>query len=80
MGKILIIKNTDFSQVAIEKVNPQHGVTISVNVVPVGSGTASGAGEYITGETVTLVATASTGYKFSQWNAGTTSSTKTFIA
>jgi hypothetical protein len=80
MGKILIIKNTDFSQVAIEKVNPQHGVTISVNVVPVGSGTASGAGEYITGETVTLVATASTGYKFSQWNDGTTSSTKTFIA
>lgn len=80
MGKILIIKNTDFSQVAIEKVNPQHGVTISVNVVPIGSGTVSGAGEYITGETVTLVATASTGYKFSQWNDGTTSSTKTFIA
>jgi hypothetical protein len=41
--------------------------TISASLSPVGSGTITGAGDYNADETVTLTATANTGYTFLNW-------------
>ena len=43
---------------------------VSVVVSPTGSGTVSGAGEYITGATCTLTATPNAGYQFDHWEVG----------
>lgn len=44
--------------------------TITATIDPSGSGTVTGAGQYQEGATVTLVATAGDGYKFSGWQEG----------
>lgn len=44
--------------------------TISTSVSPSGSGSVSGGGSYTDGSTVTLTATANSGYAFSQWSDG----------
>lgn len=59
-------------------------VRISTTVQPSGGGTASGAGTYQRGDTVTVTATANSGYTFTGWYAGgqqvSTSATYTFEA
>ena len=58
--------------------------TISASVEPSGSGTISGSGTYNSGDSVSLVATAETGYEFTNWTENgttvSTSSTYTFTA
>lgn len=58
----------------------QQGVKVAVNVTPNGGGTVTGAGEYVSGDTCTLVATPSTGYGFSRYeiNGQTVSSNRTY--
>lgn len=58
----------------------QQGVKVAVNVTPNGGGTVTGAGEYVSGDTCTLVATPSTGYGFSRYeiNGSTVSSNATY--
>lgn len=48
------------------------GYTIKTSSTPAAGGTVSGAGDYETGTTATLKATASTGYIFESWLEGTT--------
>ena len=43
-------------------------VTIAITIEPTGGGTATGAGTYAKGDSVTLQATAAAGYSFSRWN------------
>lgn len=74
MGKILIINDADFSQVAIEQVTPGDSVKIRTNVIPNNAGYTSGQGTYSIGETATLWAGANNGYKFTQWSDGIISS------
>lgn len=58
----------------------QQGFKVVVNVTPNGGGTVTGAGEYVSGDTCTLVATPSTGYGFSRYeiNGSTVSSNSTY--
>lgn len=79
MGKILIIKGADFSKNAIESVTPSM-VVIKTSVIPSGGGTVSGAGNYVLGSSVTLTATANSGYVFSRWSDGVTTASRTFTA
>lgn len=79
MGKILIIKGADFSKNAIESVIPSM-VIIKTSVTPDGGGTVSGAGSYASGTSVTLTATANSGYVFSKWSDGVTTASRTIIA
>lgn len=78
MGKILIIKGADFSEVAVDVVTPSGGdVVITVKASPTAGGTVSGGGSYNEGDEVTLVATPKSGYAFSQWSDGVTTATRT---
>lgn len=79
MGKILIIKGADFSKNAIESVTPSM-VIIKTSVTPDGGGTVSGAGSYISGTSVTLTATANSGYVFSKWADGVKTASRTITA
>ena len=58
----------------------QQGVKVAVNVTPNGSGTVTGAGEYVSGDTCTLRATPATGYGFSRYEieGSTVSSNATY--
>ncbi len=58
----------------------QQGVKVAVNVIPNGGGTVTGAGEYVSGDTCTLVATPNAGYGFSHYeiNGQTVSSNRTY--
>ena len=76
MGKILVIKGADFSAVAVGKVIPGTKVQITVVASPTGGGTVTGSGGYAEGTTVTITATAATGYKFSKWSDGDTNATR----
>ena len=51
--------------------------TISTSVSPSGSGSVSGGGSYENGKSVTLRATAYSGYTFKQWSDGNTSNPRT---
>lgn len=78
MGKVLIIKGADFSGNAVANVL-QSIVVIKTSVTPAGGGTISGAGSYVSGTSVTLTATANSGYAFSKWSDGVTTPTRTVI-
>ena len=77
MGKILVIKGADFSEVAVGKVNPWTKVRITVLATPQEGGTTTGSGSYDVGSQVTISATAASGYTFIQWNDGDTNPTRT---
>lgn len=77
MGKTLIIKGADFSQVAVAQT--EIGVDIFTEVTPAGGGSVSGGGYYSSGTTVELVATPNTGYKFSKWSDGVLTAIRTII-
>ena len=51
--------------------------TITVNANPTTGGTVTGGGSYPYGATVTLTATANSGYSFLRWNDGNTSNVRT---
>lgn len=78
MGKILVIKGADFSEVAVGKVDPVEGkITITVKASPAGGGTVSGSGNYDRGQQVQISAVAASGYKFVQWSDGDKNATRT---
>lgn len=51
----------------------ESALTVTALVAPVGSGTVTGAGEYVSGTTCTLTATPDNGYTFNHWEIGGTS-------
>lgn len=55
-------------------------IQITTSVSPAGSGSVTGAGSYQYGQTVTLTATANTGYEFVNWSNGSTQNPYTFTA
>lgn len=77
MGKILIIKGTDFSVVSIEKVKlvPEK-VNITVVASPNDGGTVTGSGVYDEGTIVTIAATPNKYFAFSEWDDGDTNPTR----
>ena len=78
MGKVLIIKGADFSEVAVAQITPS-GNKIRINVVatPSGGGTVTGGGLYEEGTSVQITAVANTGYTFVSWSDGNTNATRT---
>lgn len=79
MGKILIIKGADFSQNAVEKIDPPTPGTVEITVVasPAGGGTVTGGGRYAEGAEVVITATANSGYTFVKWSDENTSASRT---
>ena len=62
-------------------VNPTpSAITISVASANPTMGSASGSGNYVEGATVTLTATANSGYHFTQWNDGNTQNPRQITA
>ena len=53
--------------------NTQTKKTLKVNLLPPQGGSVKGAGTYDAGSSVTVEATANAGFKFSQWDDGSTS-------
>ena len=78
MGKVLIIKGSDFSKVAVNTVELIiDKITIFVEASPSDGGTVTGGGRYDEGATVQISATANTGYQFLRWSDGDTNTTRT---
>lgn len=65
--------------------NPEDAPTadgkfaITASTSPEGAGTITGTGRYATGESVSLQATANSGYKFSEWSDGVTDNPRTIV-
>ena len=80
MGKILIIKNADFSSVAVERINTEiQKIKITVIANPSDKGNVTGSGVYEEGTQITITATPTPGNRFVQWNDGNTDVTRTVI-
>lgn len=80
MGKILIIKGADFSDVAVSKTeiitNP---VVLTLRVSPDNSGVVTGGGTYKEGTSVDISATPNRGYRFKQWSDLDTHPSRTVV-
>lgn len=78
MGKVLIIKGADFSEVAVAQITPSgNKIRLTVAASPSGGGTVTGGGLYEEGTSVQITAVANTGYTFVSWSDGNTSATRT---
>ena len=75
-GKALVIKGADFSAVAVAFIGGDTA-TITLNVNNNIYGSVSGGGTYRVGTTVTISATANTGYSFVSWSDGNTNASRT---
>ena len=74
MGKVLIIKDADFSAVAISK-DP----VLTLKVSPDNSGVVSGGGSYPIGTSVAISASPNPGYRFKQWSDSDTQPSRTIV-
>lgn len=77
MGKIIVIKDADFSEVKVAQVvisNVESEIICEGS--PVSGGTVTGGGTYMQGDTATLTAVPSQGFLFSHWSDGNTSTTR----
>lgn len=80
MGKILIIKNANFSSVAVERINTEiKKIKITVIANLSDKGNVTGSGIYEEGTQITITATPTRGNRFVQWNDGNTNATRTVI-
>ena len=69
----MMINNITITQTAI----PGQNYTITVQSANPTMGTVTGGGTYASGSTVTISATANSGYHFTQWSDGNTNATRT---
>lgn len=78
-GKTLIIKGADFSSVAINTVTPPTPTTATITVTTNNAayGSVTGGGSYNIGASITISATANSGYRFVRWSDGNTSASRT---
>lgn len=79
MGKILIIKDADFSSVAIGKVELVDNPVLTLRVSPDNSGVVSGGGSYPIGTSVAISASPNPGYRFKQWSDLDTHPSRTIV-
>lgn len=81
MGKTLIIKGADFSDVAIDKVDlPVYNpVVLTLRVSPDNSGVVTGGGTYQKDTSVDISATPNKGYRFNQWSDSNTQPSRTVV-
>lgn len=78
MGKVLVIGNANFSNVAVKKVDFLKGTYIKITPTLKGADSlVSGDGFYTIGETATLSAASNVVYSFVKWSDGVTDSTRT---
>ena len=69
MGKLLIIKDADFSNVKVDKVTPIRGqVNITVVASPTRGGIVSGSGRYAEGDAIEISAVAKEDSTFIKWS------------
>ena len=77
MGKYLVIKNSDFSNVSVEHITPMLNVfNIIAKPFQPNAGTVTGSGDYSSGTVVELSATPNENISFVQWNDGNNQSTR----
>lgn len=79
MGKVLIIKNADFSENAVETIDIRESFVLSVSANPSEGGTITGAGEYYSGTEVSVQAVANEGYGFDEWSDGISANPRTVV-
>ena len=77
MGKLLIIKGADFSQVAVDTITTGGRIRINVVANPSIAGTVTGGGLYNEGDEIQISAVPAAGYMFTRWNDGDTNATRT---
>lgn len=78
MGKVLVINNADFSNVAVKRVTFQRGCYINVIAsLNEASSLVSGSGFYPIGSTATISATSEKYYTFVKWSDGNTNAERT---
>ena len=75
MGRIVVIRDADYSQVALD-----HVININVDVASSGGGSVSGGGAYELGEEFSISAVPAEGFRFVQWSDGDTSIVRTLTA
>lgn len=68
---------TRFDSITFTLQGQTQEYTITTSVTPTGTGTVTGGGTYPEGTSVTLTATANSGYTFSQWQDGSTANPRT---
>lgn len=79
MGKVLIIKNADFSENAVETIDIRESYVLSVSANPSEGGTITGAGEYYSGTEVSVRAVPNEGYSFDGWSDGISTNPRTVV-
>lgn len=81
MGKTLIIKGADFSDVAIDKSDlpVSNPVVLTLRVSPDNSGVVTGGGTYQKDTSVDISATPNKGYRFNQWSDSNTQPSRTVV-
>lgn len=79
MGKMLIIKDADFSAVALDVVEPITPIDIKISVFasPINGGSVTGGGYYEPGTEVEISAISNTGWNFIEWDDGDTNAIRT---
>ena len=68
---------TRFDSITFNLQGQAQEYTITTNVTPAGAGAVTGGGTYPEGTSVTLTATANSGYTFNQWQDGSTANPRT---
>ena len=77
---VVVMSDTTFTAFFEENDSTQTYYTVTAEVNDTAMGHVLGAGEYVEGATVTLVAVPHTGYRFVSWSNNETTATITFVA
>lgn len=78
MGKVLVIKSADFSNACVEKIT--LGVNVSAICIPAEGGHVEGLGVFDKGSSVEITAYPNIGFKFKNWEDGSTEAVRNIIA
>lgn len=74
---IILLSNTTYTAFFVNTNLAQ--VTLAVLATPTNGGAVTGSGSYLVGTPVPITATASNGWRFSQWDDGVTNSSRTVV-
>lgn len=77
MGKVLVIKSADFSNACVEKII--LGVNVNAICIPAEGGRVEGLGVFEKGSSVEITAYPNIGFKFKNWEDGSTEAVRNII-